>query len=88
MGRALTDLPADKWEGREGVARALAQLPEFLSKEQALSLLKFVVPLGLADARKEVQEAMKLAAESIVEHHGKVGVARAFSSHPLPPPCL
>ena len=72
MGRPLTDLPVDKWEGREGVALALAQLSQFLNKEQALSLFKFVVPMGLADNSKEVQNAMKLAAESVVEHHGKV----------------
>ena len=72
VGRIIPSRREDQWEGRVGVAKAMGQLGPLLSEEEALKLLRSIIPWGLEDPRGEVRVAMQEAAASTIATHGKV----------------
>ena len=62
----------DHWEGRSGVALALAQLAPHVEEGQVVQLVNFFVPEALGDRNAEVASNMLEAATALINFHGKV----------------
>lgn len=70
----------DHWEGRAGVALALAQLAPLANQDQVQHLVKFFVPEALGDRNPEVANLMLEAATALIDYHGEVCTDSGFES--------
>ncbi|XP_019853006.1 PREDICTED: eIF-2-alpha kinase activator GCN1 isoform X2 [Amphimedon queenslandica] len=80
FGRTLSIDYKDPWEGRVGVAKCLAEFPAHQSRDQCMTMLLFIIPLGLSDANEEVRENMKETALSAISVHGE-GLSADLMNH-------
>ena len=61
------------------MANGLAKLSVHLLSDQCMSLLKFIIPLGLSDPNDKVKTAMIDASQSAITHHGEVSLYSLYS---------
>ena len=74
FGRTVSSEFRDPWEGRVGVAKGFSQVIRHLSTDEALSLLKYIIPGGIYDRSEHVRGTMTEAAKEAITEHGEVGV--------------